>query len=249
MMSEKMLRNAPFTGVNYAHRGLFEKDQSIPENSLPAFRRARELGYGAELDVQLSKDGYVVVFHDDTLERMTGVEGRVDAYTLDELRTFRLKGTDETIPLFTEVLEAFQGGGPLVVELKTGPRNDELCLKTMDILKSYKGLFCIESFDPRILLWFKKNAPGVVRGQLATGKEAYRVAFRAPLPFLLSRCMLNVATKPDFIAYDVSVKRPGSVLRARKKGTALFAWTAHDPSWEKTNDSVIFEHYRPETRF
>ena len=249
MKNDKIQRTAPFRGVNYAHRGLFEKDQSIPENSLPAFRRAAAAGYGAELDVQLSKDGQVVVFHDDTLKRMTGVEGRVDAYDLEELQTFRLaEESEETIPLFTDVLEAFPDG-PLVVELKTGPRNDELCVKTMDILKNYKGLFCIESFDPRILLWFKKNAPGVVRGQLATGADSYKGYFKGPLPFLLSHCSLNAATKPDFIAYDVNFERPASVLRAREKGIALFGWTPHDASHEKSNDSVIFEHYLPETRY
>ena len=89
---------APFYGVNHAHRGLYAQDQSVPENSLPAFAAAAEKGYGMELDIQLSLDGEVVVFHDDTLDRVCGVHGRVDAFTLAQLQGMRLCGTDQTIP-------------------------------------------------------------------------------------------------------------------------------------------------------
>ena len=121
--SEKV---APFAGRNFAHRGLHSKDCTVPENSLTAFRLAAEAGYGIELDIQLSKDGEVVVFHDDTLPRVCGVEGRVDAYTLAELREMRLCGTDERIPLLSEVFEVVAGRSPFIIELKTGPRNREL---------------------------------------------------------------------------------------------------------------------------
>lgn len=79
-------QKAPFIGVNFAHRGLHTEDKRVPENSLEAFRLAAEAGYGIELDVQLSKDGRVVVFHDDTLDRVCGVRGRVDDYKYDELK-------------------------------------------------------------------------------------------------------------------------------------------------------------------
>ena len=91
-------QRAPFMGTNCAHRGLHSRDKSVPENSLEAFRLAAEAGYGIELDVQLSKDGQVVVFHDDTLDRVCGVHVRVDELTLSELRELRLCGTDQTIP-------------------------------------------------------------------------------------------------------------------------------------------------------
>lgn len=118
-----------FLHKNYAHRGLYSKDQSIPENSLPAFKAAAGAGYGVELDVQLSKDGHVMVFHDDSLKRMCGKDGNIWDYTLDELRGFSLAGTGERIPLFSEALEALkENAGPLIVELKTGPKNQELAL-------------------------------------------------------------------------------------------------------------------------
>ena len=239
----------PFFHVNYAHRGLHSKDKSVPENSLAAFCLAKEAGYGAELDVQLSRDGKVVVFHDDTLDRVCGVHGRVDDFTYDELHKMSLCGTEETIPLFTDVLDTFFGGGPLVVELKTaGAKNKELCEKTLKILRTYKGIFCIESFDPRIVYWFKKNAPDIVRGQLATTYEGYRKDYGKVKSFFLSRAFANCLTKPDFNAYNIG-KRPRRILREREKGVMLIAWTSHDPVNEKDNDSVIFEFYRPEIKY
>lgn len=143
-------------GVNHAHRGLHTKDKTVPENSLPAFRAAAEAGYGVELDIQLSRDGQVVVFHDDTLDRVCGVHGRVDEFTFEELRGMRLCGTQETIPLLTEVFEVMGGRTPMIIELKTGRRNDELCEKGLALMRAYNGPYCIESFDPRIVRWFRK---------------------------------------------------------------------------------------------
>ena len=138
-------QKAPFLGWNFAHRGLHRADKSVPENSLEAFRLAEEAGYGVELDVQLSQDGQVVVFHDDTLDRVCSVHGRVDAFPYEQLRQMSLCGTEQHIPLFSQVLEVFGGRGPLLVELKTGPRNRELCEKTLALLEGYRGEVCIES--------------------------------------------------------------------------------------------------------
>ena len=90
-------------GVNHAHRGLHTKDKTVPENSLPAFRAAAEAGYGVELDIQLSGDGQVVVFHDDTLDLCAACTAVWTNFTFEELRGMRLCGTQETIPLLTEV--------------------------------------------------------------------------------------------------------------------------------------------------
>lgn len=242
-------QKTPFLRRNYAHRGLHTSDRSVPENSLEAFRRAREKGYGFELDVQFSSDSRVVVFHDDTLDRVTGHQGRVDAYPWEELRQMSLCGTDQTIPLFSDVLKITEGGGPLIVELKTGPRNAELCRATLDLLKGYKGDFCIESFDPMIVNWFRKNAPEVIRGQLSASFAEMRAGVANPLlAFLLSRCFFTFLNKPDFIAYQIG-KRPRKVLRLRKKGVLLFAWTPHEAPAPEDNDGVIFEFYEPELKF
>ena len=161
-------QKTPFYGRNYAHRGLHTPDKSAPENSLLAFRRAVDAGYGIELDIQLSQDGQVVVFHDDTLDRVCGVHGRVDEFSYAELSKMSLCGTAERIPLLTEVFEVMGGKAPMIIELKSGRRNEELCQKGLALIEAYGGDCCIESFDPRIVAWFRKNASGLLRGQLAT---------------------------------------------------------------------------------
>ncbi len=242
-------QKAPFLHRNYAHRGLHSPDCSVPENSLEAFRKACEHGYGFELDVQFSSDSRVVVFHDDTLDRVTGQKGRVDAYPWAELREMSLCGTSQTVPLFSDVLKVTEGGGPLIVELKTGPRNAELCRATLDLLKDYHNDYCIESFDPLIVNWFRKNAPEVIRGQLSAPYSEMKKGVSNPLiAFLLSRCFFTFLNRPDFIAYKIG-KRPRKVLRMRRKGTMLFAWTPHEAPYPGENDGVIFEFYEPDPAF
>ena len=152
-------KKAPFLGRYYAHRGLHNTDGTAPENSLPAFIAAAEHGYGIELDVHITKDDQIIVFHDDDLLRMCGVDAKTEDFTYAQLQELTLAGTEHRIPLFSEVLEVYAGAGPMVLELKTGPRKYELCEKTYAELKGYVGDVCIESFDPRIVRWWKKNAP------------------------------------------------------------------------------------------
>ena len=239
----------PFAGLNYAHRGLHSRDKSVPENSLEAFRLAAEAGYGAELDVQLSKDGQVVVFHDDTLDRVCGVLGRVDEFSYAELQQMRLCGTEHTIPLFSQVLDTFRGRGPLIVELKTGRRNKELCEKTYALLEGYRGEACVESFDPRIVAWFRFHGRDLVRGQLAAPPEEYTKDGRGKgQAFVLSRCLLNFLARPQFIAYKIG-PRPLTVRLSEFLGAMKVGWTSHEPRSEKGRDAVIFEFYKPRLRY
>ena len=241
-------QKAPFYGRNFAHRGLHCEDRSVPENSLEAFRLASRAGYGAEMDVRLTKDGQVVVFHDDTLERMCGVPGRVDEKSYDELKLLTLAGTSQRIPLLTEVLETYGGRGPLIVEIKTGPRNRELCEKTYAILSDYPGEVCIESFNPMIVRWFRLHGKDLVRGQLATQTWEYDDSVSKPTAFLLSHCLLNFLSRPQFIAYHTGY-RPLSTRLCEAMGAMRFAWTSHNERNERRRDGVIFEFYRPQLRF
>ena len=238
----------PFQGVNFAHRGLHTRDKSIPENSLPAFERAARAGYGMELDVQLSKDGQVVVFHDDTLDRVCGVHARVDEKTWAELRELRLCGTEYGIPLFSEVLNTVRGRGPLIVELKSGRRNRELCEKTYAMLQNYRGEACIESFDPFIVMWFRFHAKDLLRGQLAAPSKEYLKDMSYGRAFLLSHCLLNCFSRPQFIAYKIGY-RPPTVRLAEQLGAMKVGWTSHEPRNEKGRDAVIFEFYRPKLQY
>ena len=238
----------PFMYKNFAHRGLHKKDKTVPENSLAAFERASAYGYGMELDVQLSKDGQVVVFHDDTLNRVCGVDSRVDEKTYDELRQMSLCGSTQTIPLFSEVLKTVRGRGPLIVELKNGKRNEELCEKTYALLEKYSGEYCIESFNPFIVRWFKKNAPEVIRGQLANPPKDYNGEVGPLTAVILGNCLLNFLARPQFIAYKITPK-PFTVKLCEALGAMKVAWTSHDWVNEKFYDAVIFEFYKPKLKY
>ena len=240
-------QKAPFLGMNFAHRGLHSRDKSVPENSIAAFRLAARAGYGVELDVHLSRDGQVVVFHDDTLERVCGVSGRVEDYTFQELQQFRLCGTEERIPLLSDVLGVIRGRGPIILELKDGPNNRELCRKTLGLLNGYRGSVCIESFNPLMVAWFRFHAGDIVRGQLAMPAKGYG-QMKKPIPFILSHCLMNFLARPQFIAYKIG-PQPLTVRLAQWMGAMKVGWTSHEPRNEKGRDAVIFEFYTPEVSF
>ena len=244
-------RLAPLQGWDYAHRGLYTRDQAIPENSMAAFERAVSHGYGIELDVQLSSDGQVVVFHDDRLMRMCGVDKLVAALTFHQLRRLSLMGTGERIPLFAEVLKLVCGRVPLIIELKMGKRNAELCRKTADLLKDYTGPYCVESIDPRILRWFRKNEVKMVRGQLSesfSGTKGMPRILKLALRNLLGNCI----AKPHFIAYRYEDASNRSFRLCRRLFHLLtVAWTVRDPESaafvRRHFDLMIFEHFLPES--
>ena len=191
----------PFFGVHYAHRGLFDNASDAPENSLKAFAKAVEAGYGIELDVQLSKDKIPVVFHDASLKRMCGIDGKVWEYTLEELQKMHLMGTEQSIPTFTQVLETIAGKTPIIVEYKMDVPDTKVCELGDVLLQNYKGAYCIESFHPFAVAWYKKNRPEVVRGQLAMDYWKDAQYKGKPLYWLLANLMLNFLGRPDFIAY------------------------------------------------
>ena len=236
--------------VDYAHRGLHGED--IPENSLPAFARAVERGYGIELDVQLSADGVIMVFHDDTLLRMTGAKGRVREYTCAELQQLRLGDSEETVPTFDQVLETVSGRIPLLIELKGESAGGDvaLCEKLAKRLESYGGAFCVESFNPMILAWFKKNRPYIARGQLVTNTLRERPNGNKVLNFLLTHLMLNVLSRPDFVAFCEKYDRELSLrLNRALFGAPSFVWTVRDEKTQSTfreaGSYSIFEGFLP----
>ena len=237
-----------FRGRNYAHRGLHTQNQSVPENSLAAFAAARDAGYGVELDIQLSKDGHIVVFHDDYLSRVCGVDRRVDQLTWTQLQELTLFDTHERIPLFETALKTL-GNVPVIVELKSaGNKNALLCSSALNILTEHGLLWCVESFDPRIVAWFRKHAPTVLRGQLSCPQKQFDKA--SPTKgFALGNLLSNVLSRPHFIAYKACAHLPLSVQLCYALGAIRAVWTVREdmsPShYEKENDLVIFEYYEP----
>lgn len=240
-------QRAPFIGRNFAHRGLHRIDKSTPENSVPAFEHAARIGYGCELDVHISADGELVVFHDDDTLRVCGKPGRVEDASLAELRGLRLCGTEYAIPTLAEALEA-AGGVPLIVELKHGGRDRELCRKVYAQMQAYPGPWCVESFDPRIVFWFRRHAPEVLRGQLASRYSSMRRSTGAIQAFALSRCLMNFLSRPHFIAYEIG-RRPLTVRLAELLGAMKVAWTSLEWKTEEKADAVIFQFYRPRVKY
>lgn len=239
----------PFVKIQYAHRGLHNNESEAPENSLPAFRKAVANQFGIELDVQLTKDRVPVVFHDFTLQRMCGVEGKVCDYTLEELQAFTLLKTKETIPTFASVLEAVNGKVPLIVELKIESMDISLCPTVNKMLSEYKGPYMIESFNPLGLSWYRRYNNSVIRGQLSeqflkTGE------YKGLLYFGLQNLLFNWMTKPDFIAYNhkhyTNLSRQICKVVYRTKSVA---WTIRSQKelddMQAHFDLFIFEGFMP----
>ena len=239
---------SPFAKYDYAHRGLHDKDKGVPENSLVAFELAVRGGFGMEVDLQLTQDGQVVVHHDRTIARTCGVDRNIDQMTYQELSGYRLFGTQERIPLFTEVLQLVGGRTPLIIELKSYTRQEELCQKTVELLKGYTGLYCVESFDPRIVRWFRIHQPQVVRGQLMCRGADPKLSPVAD--FIGRNLMTNFFTRPHFEAYDFSTRHNLSLRVARRLyGMQEVSWTLRsleDYKVAKADGCLcIFEKFLP----
>ncbi len=244
----------PLMGYDYAHRGLWNTndpgEHNRPENSLAAFRAAVDKGYGIELDVHRTKDGALVVHHDDSLKRMTGVDIRIADSTLADVRACKLPN-GEPIPTYDEVLDVVAGRIPMVVEVKVEQGNHaELCCAVNERMQRYTGPWCLESFSPSAVKWFRLNAPEVIRGQLAfdhagQGKTAFLFLRNLGIATMLQ----NWYARPDFIAFEAkSVKwhsLPIHLLRLMKPW--FVAWTVRSQAdmdkYRKNWDLQIFEKF------
>lgn len=236
-------------GVKFAHRGLHS--DTVPENSMTAFKLAKEQGFGIELDIRLTKDGEVVVFHDATLKRMCGEEGKVIDYTYEELSHLSLSGTTEQIPLFSDVLKEIGGAIPLLVEIKSAPGESGVAEKLYEVIKDYQGKYIVESFNPFSLRTFKKLMPEVPCGFLSTRYSLEEKHKGKLLYFLLENLYLNFLMRPSFIAYEKGGYAVPNLIYIRKKFMpALIAWTLRSEDEQREAiahgfDTVIFENYIP----
>ena len=220
----------------YAHRGLYNNEAGIPENSLLAFRAAVEKGFGSEVDVHLTADNKLVVVHDSALDRLCGVQKIVEESTLEELRGLRLLATE-----------------PLIIEAKTRNNNaEQLTEKIMQALDLRPVRACIESFDPRVLQWLRQNRPEMLRGQLSENflvdrqTKHMNIATRAGATALFG----NSVGRPDFISYKFEDrKNPFVKLACNTMGAHLITWTVRSEedmiASELEGAPVIFEGFIP----
>lgn len=240
---------ADLKGWNYAHRGLH--DETHPENSMAAFRAALEAGFGIELDIHLMKDGNLAVIHDCSLKRTAGADVKITDLTTEELADYRLNGTEETIPIFQQVLDLFAGKAPLIIELKAdGSNHKELVTAAVRAMEGYEGAWCMESFDPRCIYELKKHYPHIIRGQLT--EDYFVTGNNLPwaLKWALKNQVLNFLTQPDFVAYNWRDHKTLSNTIVRKFwGVQGVAWTLRTKEdFDKAvadNWIPIFENFIP----
>lgn len=238
-------------GWLYAHRGLHDGNHQVPENSMEAFRRAVEGGYGIELDVHLTRDGKLIVHHDGSLKRVCGVDKCIRDLSFDELRAIPLPD-GSPIPLFTEVLSLVDGRVPLIVEIKQESGPEAVAAEALRQLREYHGPYCMESFHPLAVRYFKRNAPEIIRGQLAMGYPWKPGDTGRAAHFALKYLLVNVLGRPHFIAYSVPNDRNLSMgLMKHLFRPYLAAWTIRsqqvlDQAQREGYGYPIFELFIPQ---
>lgn len=232
-------------GVHYAHRGLFDNDSDAPENSLKAMQKAVEAGYGIEFDIQLSKDDVPVIFHDASLKRMCGVDGKIWDYTLEELQKMKLANSNETIPTLEQVIGVVDGKVPLIIEYKMDRVDTKVCELGNAILEKYNGVYCIESFHPFAVKWYREHRPDVIRGQLS--QDFSKTDYKGIQYWAMTHLLLNFLTRPDFIAYNHKDADIFSRRLCAQLGALSVAWTIKNKKqYEDAKpyfDLVIFDSF------
>ena len=255
VMPTLWLRSQPI-----AHRGLHDESRGIVENSLSAFRAAAEAGYPIELDVQLSRDGEAMVFHDPFLDRVTGVKGRVCDFTAAELGRLHLEGTADPLPTLEQTFQAVAGRVPILIETKqldypVGPLEERVAR----LIVAYGQPVAIHSFSPDSLGWFAEHLPSVPRGQIAmnyahagTSPEYTsrgEVMLSGLHKWALSNLLRFGTSRPSFVSYDLNDLPRIATTVARWLGLPIVAWTVNAPDAatraQELADNIIFETIRP----
>lgn len=226
------LRDSWLTQTPVAHRGLHDVAQGVPENSLAAFERCCGFGFPIELDVRLTRDGDVVVFHDRSLRRLTGASGRAEDRDAGELTALRLLGTEERVPRLRDVLHLVAGRVPLLVELKAGGVAPQLERAVVEALRDYRGDVAMQSFRRRSVWHLERYEVTHAVGHLSR---------RRPLPAVV---------RPAFYGCQVEGLPNRAVARRRAAGAVVLAWTVRSAAQAEEAlrhvDNVIFEGYVPE---
>lgn len=197
-----------------AHRGIFD-NKIVPENSIEAFKKAIRKGYIIELDVHLTKDKKIVVFHDDLLDRMTNKKGKIKDYKLDELKDIKLLNTNYSIPTLSEVLKLVKGKVPLLIEMKYDNKSFELPRLLLKELSDYNGEVAVQSFDPFLVSYFRFHKNNYLRGLLIDRKIASHILF---LKFGI------LISKPSFLSVQKSLYNNKEINKYKNKKN-IISWT------------------------
>lgn len=227
-----------------AHRGLH--DDVSAENSLSSFQKAIDGGYAIEMDLQMTLDGVVVVFHDDTLNRVTGFDADIRKVNYSDIKDLKLSNSEETIPTCEEFLKFIDGRTPLLIEIKDHSNIGVMEEKIKEMLDNYKGEFAVQSFNPFIVKWFATHCPIYVRGQLASTFSKGTLSWIKR--YLLKNLMFIRSNKSQFVSYDVKGIDQKLILRIKKRMPILM-WTVRSQEQIEKHkdyfDNIIFENFIP----
>ena len=230
------------TESNIAHRGLHAAGTAAEENTIAAVEAAVRKGYAVEVDVRCTAEDIVVVFHDDTLDRLTEAQGPVKLWGFQQLRKYNVGNSGQPIPSLPDIMDVVRGQVPLFIEIKSpGKGHDiqKLCAGVRHCFEGYAGPLAIMSFDPRITSWFRAYMPKYARGIILGRDVLLHWHTRMLIPLWIKK------TKPDFITCDVNLLPNGPCTRWRKKGKPLLTWTVREkhmvPVAKKHADAMLFE--------
>lgn len=242
-----------FLRLPLAHRALHDRTQGRIENSPSAIRAAVDAGYGIEIDLQLTSDGVAMVFHDDTLDRLTHDKGPVSAHPAADLTRIRLKGSTDTIPTLPQVLDLVAGRVPLLIEIKDqsltmGPTDGRLEAATAAALQDYRGDVAVMSFNPAAIAHMARLAPDTPRGITTS---AYDPDDWSPLPRAACDHFRAIPdydpTLSSFISHEAADLSRPRVAALKAQGAAILCWTIRSPEAEakarRFADNVTFEGY------
>ena len=219
-----------------AHRGLHD-NKVFPENSLAAYKNAVDHGYDIEMDVWLTNSNVLVMHHDPSLNRTASQDIKVLDIDTNNLEQYKLFGTEEHIPLFDDMLKTVDGKVGIIIEIKPTKRVKDTCEMVMEHLKGYKGKYCIESFDLRVVNYMHKHYPNIILGQLYDYLPMQRIPAILCAQYkkvdFLAICIKNAASK-----YYANIKK-------RHPEKLLVTWTVRSPEQQalalQTCDNYIFE--------
>lgn len=232
-----------------AHRGLHDFAKGVVENTASAFAAAVAGGYAIECDLQLTKDGEAVVFHDDHLERLTEGHGLVKDHSAAEMKAVAIRNSGDKVQTLAELLAQVKGQVPLVIELKSHWDGDErLAKRAVEQLKGYAGPYCLMSFDPDVITALRRLAPEVIRGIVA---ERATDSYYDMLP-LRKRTELRTfshieRTRPDFVSFYFEELPWAPITALRGAGVPVITWTIRSAREAvmalRCSDQITFEGF------
>lgn len=232
-----------------AHRGLHDFSKGVVENTRSAFAAAIAGDYAIECDLQLTKDGGAVVFHDEHLERLTEGHGMVKDLTTAEMQQLVIRNSSDRVQTLSELLAQVQGQVPLVIELKSHWDGDErLAACAVALLKSYTGPYCLMSFDPDAIASVRRIAPDVIRGIVAERADDSYYTWLPLAKQMELRTFSHVArTRPDFVSFSFGQLPWAPITALRSAGMPIITWTIRSPAEAvvalRCSDQITFEGF------